>query len=323
MILSIIMPVHNAGEYLHRSIQSIQAQTMTDWELIFIDDGSTDDSVLIAKKYAADDSRIKVYAFPERGYGKTMNAALDLCEGDYIADLDPDDWIEPDMYEKMIDLIGYDCDFVQCGYIFELPDNVRVPSMQNNTEAFCPRELPIEQRCNFFGLQPALWSRVYRRTFLENNRIRFHETPGAAFQDTAWIFKCNCLAQRVKIIDRCFYHYNRCNTNSSTLKQDSPFACSVEFRYMHEFLNTRPELAIKTRASLIRLQFGSYMWNYFRIKESDRKDFAKLMQQDLLAVWEFVDVRMFSEKDINVYRLICGDVDTFTELVKKGEADEG
>jgi glycosyltransferase involved in cell wall biosynthesis len=102
MKISVIMPVYNAGHYLYRSIESIQKQTEQDFEIIAVDDGSKDESLAILKELQAKDDRIKIITREERGYAVTMNEALNAAAGDYVLNVDPDDWIEPDMFERML-----------------------------------------------------------------------------------------------------------------------------------------------------------------------------------------------------------------------------
>lgn len=318
MKLSIMMPVHNAGQYLARSISSIINQNFTDWELCVVDDGSSDNSVEVIKSFMEKDKRIKLLSREEKGYGITMNNLLDMCEGEYIGDVDPDDWIEPNMFEKMLAEIG-DCDMLRAGFIYETPKGQFVEEFES-TASFCPRELPLKQRVQFFTFQPAIWSQIYRADFIRNNNIRFHETPGAAFQDTAWLFQCNCHADSARVISGRLYHYNKMNENSSTAKKDYPFATSVEFRWMHEFLDNHLEYAEKCRPSLVKLQYGSYMWNLRRIRREDEEEFIKLVQEDLQNAWEYLDVRMLTNEEFNIYLLILNDPMDFLEQMRTNGA---
>lgn len=327
MRLSIIMPVHNAGKYLERSITSILNQSITDWELCVVDDGSTDNSVEIIKGFMASDSRIKLLSREEKGYGITMNNLLDMCEGEYICDVDPDDWIESDMFEIMVNAIeDNSCDIVKCGFMYELPDGLQQYEQIKETDIFCPIELPYHNRIEWFCQQTAIWSQIYSRDFLNRNSIRLHETSGAAFQDTAFIFKCNCYAKRVKAIDKMLYHYNKTNANSSTAKQDEPFATSIEFRWMHKFLDEHPEFAVKTRSILIRQQFGGCMWNMMRIKEEDERQFALMLKDDFSKVWEWLDSRMFNFFEYRIIDSIINNTDMFLESIaaqKRGDKNDG
>ena len=101
ILISIIVPVYNVEPYLHRCIDSILAQTYTNFECILIDDGSTDNSGHICDEYATRDKRIKVIHHQNNGVSAARNAGLNIADGDYIGFVDPDDWISTYMYAIM------------------------------------------------------------------------------------------------------------------------------------------------------------------------------------------------------------------------------
>ena len=104
--VSIIVPVYNVDKFLHKCVDSILAQTLTDFELLLVDDGSKDNSGLICDKYAAKDSRVRVFHKENGGVSSARNLGLENAQGDWIIFIDSDDWIEPnmlkDIYEKAI-----------------------------------------------------------------------------------------------------------------------------------------------------------------------------------------------------------------------------
>ena len=105
-LISIIVPVYNTGALLPRCIQSIQAQTYRNLEILLIDDGSRDDSGAICDAFAAEDSRIRVIHKENGGQSSARNLALDLAKGEYITCVDSDDWLEDETaYEKMMELM--------------------------------------------------------------------------------------------------------------------------------------------------------------------------------------------------------------------------
>lgn len=113
--ISVIVPIYNAEKYLTECIDSILAQTLHDIEIILVDDGATDSSPAICDAYAAKESRIKVIHKNNGRAASARNAGLRIAQGEYIAFVDSDDWIAPDMYEKML-AAGADvclCDYVR------------------------------------------------------------------------------------------------------------------------------------------------------------------------------------------------------------------
>lgn len=113
--ISIIVPVFKSELYLKRCIDSILCQTFTNYELLLIDDGSPDSCPEICDEYARKDERIKVIHKKNAGVAAARNSGLDIATGEYVTFVDSDDWIEPDMYQSMMDIARtYECDVVMC-----------------------------------------------------------------------------------------------------------------------------------------------------------------------------------------------------------------
>ncbi len=118
--ISITVPVYNTFKYLRKCLDSLAAQTLYDIEFILVDDGSTDDSGAICDEYAAKDHRFKVIHQPNGGSASARQSGLDVALGEYIIVCDSDDWVEPDMYEKLYKKAQEtDADIVCCGYFAE------------------------------------------------------------------------------------------------------------------------------------------------------------------------------------------------------------
>ena len=101
-LISVIVPVYNAAEYLPRCIESILCQTHRNLDILLIDDGSTDGCGEVCDSYAREDSRIRVIHQQNSGVSTARNAGLDAARGDWIGFVDADDWIEPEMYETLL-----------------------------------------------------------------------------------------------------------------------------------------------------------------------------------------------------------------------------
>ena len=102
-LLSIVVPVYNVEQYLTKCLDSILAQTLTDFEVIAVDDGSPDSCGKILDEYAEKDNRIRVIHKKNGGVSSARNEALDIARGEYIGFVDSDDYIEADMYECLLD----------------------------------------------------------------------------------------------------------------------------------------------------------------------------------------------------------------------------
>ena len=115
--VSIIVPVYKAEAYLHRCVDSILAQTFTDFELLLIDDGSPDRSGEICDEYAQKDSRIRVIHKENGGVSSARQRGLDEAVGEYTIHVDSDDWVEPNMLEELYKKAKQDdADIVICDY---------------------------------------------------------------------------------------------------------------------------------------------------------------------------------------------------------------
>ncbi len=114
-LLSIVVPLYNTGDYIGRCIESVINQEYLNWELIIVDDGSTDNSLEVAQSYAQKDDRIKVFHQENQGVSKARNTALKEIQGELVTFIDSDDGIEPCTYREAIDLLlrEKDCDHVQ------------------------------------------------------------------------------------------------------------------------------------------------------------------------------------------------------------------
>ena len=99
--ISAIMPVYNVEKFIGKCIESLQAQTLTEWELIAVDDGSPDNSGAICDEYAKNDSRITVIHKENGGAPSARNTAIPQAKGEYLYFVDSDDWAEPTMFEDM------------------------------------------------------------------------------------------------------------------------------------------------------------------------------------------------------------------------------
>ena len=118
--ITIIIPIYNVEKYLNATIESVVNQTYKNLEIILVDDGSPDSCPKICDEWAEKDSRIKVLHKKNGGVSSARNAGLDIATGDYIAFVDGDDYIDPDMYEVMLShIIQYDADAASCGMIRE------------------------------------------------------------------------------------------------------------------------------------------------------------------------------------------------------------
>ena len=182
-LVSVIVPVCNVQTYLRQCLDKLTDQTLQDIQIICIDDGSTDGSLSILKEYSRRDSRIEIISKPNAGYGHTMNVGLSAAKGEYIGIVESDDFAETKMFEELYKLARKsDADVAKSNFFQyitnTIPDN---DPIVNNLEA-CKKDTvfcPLNDQ-NIFLTQPAIWSALYKRSFLQEEGISFLETPGAS-----------------------------------------------------------------------------------------------------------------------------------------------
>ena len=205
--LSVIVPIYNVEEYLPRCIDSILAQTFTDFELILVDDGSPDNCPRICDEYAGKDERIRVIHQSNQGVSMARNAAMKMARGLYIAFVDGDDFIFPDAYEPMVRemeihkldiLVGRCCRMIDGQISYNKPFGRVYPKGVYSGIDYM--YLCLKQ--GFMGT--GCWLNMYDRNFLLDNGLFFEKI---LHEDELWIPQVFLKAQRVKYIELVFYVY--------------------------------------------------------------------------------------------------------------------
>ena len=175
--ISIIVPVYNVEKYLTRCIDSILNQTFTDFELILVDDGSTDKSGVICDKYSKIDSRIKVIHSKNEGAAQARNYGLDIAKGKFIGFVDSDDYINRDMYQILYENINkYNCDICVCGHQ-SFQDKVKV-AFEDSKEEIIEFDNKLALKNYFLDYEDServmytiIWDKLYRRELFKNLRF--------------------------------------------------------------------------------------------------------------------------------------------------------
>lgn len=282
--ITVLMPIYNAQAYLGQAVESVLSQSFSDFELLCIDDGSTDESPRMLAGYADRDPRVRVLTKENTGYGDSMNRGIAQAQGAYLAILEPDDFFEPGALELLAETAkGFDADIVKANYWFywskpeEKNRQISVVKPEMAGHVFCAKDEPA-----ILTSIPSIWSAVYRKSFLDEAGVRFLTTPGASFQDMGFSFKAFASAARIYCLEEAILHYRQDNESSSVNNPAKAFCVSDEFRGIDSFIKESPEREwLKPYA--YRLRYDSYMWNYTRLSESLREEFLPRMVEDLRA----------------------------------------
>ena len=216
-LVSIIVPIYNAGPYLEQCLDSIVGQTHKDLEIILLNDGSTDDSLATMRRYAENDGRIKMIDKQNQGYGATCNRGLAEATGTWISIVEPDDWIEPGMYADMLAFAakfadeGTPLDIVKTPYWrIWLPDTKQQRKLNcSYKDRIHPPKQPfaIADAAHLLCHHPSIWSAIYRKSFLDEHNIRFKEIPGAGWADNPFLVETLCQTDRIGYFDTAYYCY--------------------------------------------------------------------------------------------------------------------
>lgn len=262
--VSVILPIYNAEPYLRQCLDSIKDQTLRDLEIICVNDGSTDGSLSIMNEYAAMDDRFVVLDKPNGGYGHSLNYGMVHAKGEYLAIVEPDDFIDSHMYEDLYSAacsVGEEkkADIVKGGYweYYDPKDGYEASLLTSNLLRFMPKipcVLTLKERCEALCHHPSIWSAIYRREFLVENDIRFVEPKGAGWADNPFFIQTFVLAGTIAWMPGGYYFYRQTNTGSSSFLKDFhvPFD---RLREMRSFLDDRKDIPDDILASFYLREF--------------------------------------------------------------------
>lgn len=206
MAISVIVPVYNTGAFLEKCVRSIEAQTFTDYELILIDDGSTDGSGTMCDKLAERDARIRVVHQKNAGLSAVRNRGVSLASGEYILFIDSDDFIEPEMLSQMMGAARLQgADIVMCRYnMMDVQHNVlSVGGIDNRCviSTLDAMDMVIKDK----EIRSYTWNKLIRRSIFHG--ITF--PVGRNFEDMATVYKLIDRANCVVNIPYAGYNYVR------------------------------------------------------------------------------------------------------------------
>ena len=214
------MPVYNGEDYLEKSVDCILNQTLTDWEMICVDDGSTDSSLEILNKIASKDSRISVYHQENRGGGAARNSALQHATGEYLYFMDADDELDLNAFSEFYEISKeHDLDFVifkainyaeDTGEYFET-DYYNMAKIANFASG---RVFSFDDLGDLiFNISVTPWCKFYNLDFVKRSGAKFLE--GSIFHDNQFFWEVLFNAKRMYFIDKSYYTRRRHSASST------------------------------------------------------------------------------------------------------------
>ena len=287
-LISVIVPVYKVEKYLYKCVDSILAQTYTNLEIILVDDGSPDNCGKICDEYAVKDSRIIVIHQPNGGLSAARNAGLDIATGDFIGFVDSDDYIAPDMYEKLYNALKEnDADLSICNFVY-------VDSNGNDLNLYPPYSAKLYKGREIMHLFSernyvcfvTVWNRLYRKQLFDNLRFEIGKTNEDEFIAHKIFYRCNTIV----FTENTFYYYLK--------REDSIMGSSVAINRSDgvegiynrlQFLKENyPEVDI---AKASRAFFGAYRGFKARFTPITEYDFRRLAEIDNMAVETYNQVK--------------------------------
>ena len=286
-MLSVIIPVYNVENYLNECLDSVTSQTLEDMEIICIDDGSTDNSPNILKEYQKKDSRIKIITKENGGQATARNLGIKEAQGEYIAFVDSDDFIEPTMFEKLYTKAkDNNLDIAMCkiatfdNQTEEIKDNVwyyMLGVFRDFDKDIFNHKDTKEFTCHI-AVTP--YNKLYKTTLLKENNILFPE--GLIFEDEKFFYDTYLRAKRVSIVDEFLYYYriNRKGSTVDTIK-DNDFSDIVPIskliRETFKETDNYEDYKILLSNRFIHLQLARFTQTSQKYKET----FFNLLKSDL------------------------------------------
>lgn len=243
IILSIIVPVFNGAKYLQGCAEYLNRQTLKSYEVIFVNDGSTDDTSTLLDEIVGLNNRFKVIHKSNGGTASTRNVGLDVAVGKYITFLDCDDELDPTIYEKMINIMEQkNVDMVTCGFYFkvemQLANERESIYLEKNTYPTAVYETRAEIKKHLVEMWDSdimsnVWNKVYRMNLIRDKNLRYREghvyTEDRVFNR---LFLENC--ESIAFTDECLYYYVRERVGSTTEKYRDDYF-SIRLKEYKEF----------------------------------------------------------------------------------------
>lgn len=296
-MLSVVVPVYNVEEYLPKCIESILNQTYNQLEVILVDDGSIDNCSQICDTFAERDTRIKVIHQENLGLVVARKAGLNIAKGEYITFVDGDDWIEQDMYLKLIKTIEQvNADFVDSGHFCNIGEFSRIDrKLERNIyklddytryKAF----LSLLNLDDFIKINQNIWCKVFKDSIIKE---AYAKVPDAMQygEDVIAIVHCILKASKVAQVEEVFYHYRYREDSLSHLKSVSLIRKELSvWNYCGNIMlkNNRFITQNEIDCFLFRRMYTSF--NYLMVHEFD-----------VIQYYAFPQIEMLFEKEVVIY----------------------
>ncbi|HCQ65884.1 MAG TPA: hypothetical protein DIU07_12355 [Rhodobacteraceae bacterium] len=310
-LLSVIVTTYNIEDFLDECLETVVGQTLTDMEIIVVDDGSTDGTPDIIRKYAAQDSRINPVFLPENtmgGVASAANAGLEVAQGTYIGFVDGDDYLEPTMFEELCNAaVDYGSDLAMCRYMEAVgPDKaLREPAERmrwvrfNDTRCV---DLGSDQNTrSILRFIAVPWRKIYARSLLDDNGIRF-PVVDYFWEDNPFHWYTVCSAKTIAVVPKvlCTHRVGRPGQTMSTRNADL-LKMFGHYETVRAWLDDKGILP-DFHATLIGWVISQFQWIHKRIPREAGGALFDVMAEIVGPVDQAVFDRALREKRVSIRR---------------------
>lgn len=250
MKISVIIPAYNCADFIGDTIYSLKAQTLKDFEVIIINDGSTDNTLEEIERFQKKDERIKVFTVPNGGPAKARNIGIEKAQGEYLYFMDSDDTIANDMlFEMYQKALEFDLDMVACAYFMDDIGGGHHYVTEFNHDPFVAKR-PTEFRSKLMSLiksymMNVVWNKLYKTSLIKEHKILFKDEIKNG-EDRLFNMQTFKHIERFAFIDKPFYHYYLRGEDSLNNKYlpnrfEGSLSCYLELLKAYEEMNILTE----------------------------------------------------------------------------------
>lgn len=239
--VSIVIPVYKVEKYIGRCVRTLFSQTLDSLEYIFVDDCTPDDSIgvmtNILEEYPERKQQVKIIRHEEnKGVSKSRQDGVDAATGEYIIHCDPDDWVEPDMYERLYEKAKEtEADIVICDYIVS---EEGMDSLSSQNVPKCKKQLILDVADG--TLRTYLWNKLIKHSFFDKSNLHF-DSNISLWEDMSVVLPLMLLTEKIEICHHPLYYYCKTNSDSITAIPVSKKNTDSEIKatqYIKEYIKT-------------------------------------------------------------------------------------
>ena len=293
ILVSVIVPIYKVQDYLKRCVDSILKQTVTNIEVLLVDDGSPDECPDMCDEYAQKDKRVKVIHKLNGGLSDARNAGLDVARGKYISFIDSDDWIEPNMLEELCyAAVIFNADIAECDFCNVYKDKV-VNEMGNTGCYYTATSLDAQKyQMDWSYFKCVAWNKIYNSSlFMDGKRY----PKGKYHEDEFFTYLVTYEAKKLVYVDKVLYNYDKTREGSITGKK-----FSVNGLDAVEAWRNKAQFYKKLNLSELYLQaLDLYVWIALNRLDLCTKEHISGNRVDEIKKWLMEDYEIFVESGIN------------------------